>query len=257
MAGVRPIDTGTAELVQDRDTPRCWTLMVNGVPSSWVDLDDPSVLGFEYLATMRTLLDGHRPPPERVDALHLGGAGCTLPRALAVERPRSRQVVAEIDGALVELARSVFGLAAVPGMRLRVADGAAVLASTRDACVDLVVRDAFAGDTVPGELRTTAFTRDVARALRPDGLYLANVADRPPLGLARAEAATAMSVFTHVAVVAEPGVLRAGVTPTWSWRRRAPHCRWTPGCVQSGAARHRCASSPGRTSPRSRPLPSR
>ena len=182
--------------------------MVNGVPSSWVDLDDPSVLGFEYLDTMRTLLDGHRPPPDRVDALHLGGAGCTLPRALAAQRPRSRQVVAELDGALAELARSVFGLAAVPGMRLRVADGAAVLAWTRDASVDLVVRDAFGGDKVPEAMTTAAFTREVARALRPDGLYLANVAGRPPLGLARAEAATALSVFSHVSVVAEPGVLR-------------------------------------------------
>lgn len=183
-------------------------MLVNGVPSSWIDLDDPSVLGFEYLDAMRTLLDGHRPPPERVDALHLGGAGCTLPRALAAERPRSRQVVAEVDGALVELARSAFGLAAVPGMKLRVTDGATALAATRDASVDLVVRDAFAGDTVPRELTTTTFGRDVARALRPDGLYLANVADRPPLGLARAEAATALSLFAHVGVVAEPGVLR-------------------------------------------------
>ena len=93
-------------------------------------------------------------------------------------------------------------------MKLRVTDGAAALTATRDDSLDLLVRDAFAGDTVPRELTTTTFTRDVARALRPDGLYLANVADRPPLALARAEAATALAVFAHVAVVAEPGVLR-------------------------------------------------
>jgi len=157
---------------------------------------------------MRTLLDVHRPPPERIDALHIGGAACTLPRALAAARPRSRQVVAEIDPDLVELVRSSFGLAAVPGLRIRAADGLAVLAATRDAGVDLVVRDAFAGDAVPGGLQTAAFLADVARVLRPDGLYLANVADRPPLRLARAEAATALAAFPHVAVVAEPGVLR-------------------------------------------------
>ena len=44
--------------------------------------------------------------------------------------------------------------------------------------------------------------------LTPGGLYLANCADRPPLALARAEAATFARVFSHVAVVAEPGVLR-------------------------------------------------
>lgn len=205
---MHPIATGTAELVPDRDVPGCWTLLVNGVPSSWIDLDDPADLGFEYLEVMRTLLDGYRPPPDRVDALHLGGAGCTLPRALAADRPRSRQLVAEVDPDLVELARAAFGLAGVPGLRLRPVDGAALVAATPDASVDLVVRDAFAGDTVPAELTTTGFLGEVARVLRPDGLYLANVADRPPLRVARAEAATALAVFDHVALVAEPGVLR-------------------------------------------------
>ncbi len=181
---------------------------MNGVPSSWVDLDDPADLGFEYLDTMRTLLDVHRPPPERIDALHIGGAACTLPRALAAARPRSRQVVAEIDPDLVELARSSFGLAGVAGLRIRAVDGLDLLVATRDVSADLVVRDAFAGDAVPGALQTTSFLADAARVLRPDGLYLANVADRPPLRLARSEAATALAAFPHVAVVAEPGVLR-------------------------------------------------
>lgn len=178
------------------------------MPSSWVDLDDPADLGFEYLEVMRTLLDAHRPPPDRVDALHLGGAACTLPRALAADRPRSRQVVAELDGALVALVRSVLGVGSVPGLRLRVADGVAELAAARDASLDLVVRDAFAGAVVPPAMTTASFTADVARVLRADGLYLANVADRPPLSVARAEAATALAVFAHVALVAEPGVLR-------------------------------------------------
>ena len=48
----------------------------------------------------------------------------------------------------------------------------------------------------------------MAAALRPGGVYLANCADRPPLALARTEAATIASVFRHTALVAEPGVLR-------------------------------------------------
>jgi hypothetical protein len=44
--------------------------------------------------------------------------------------------------------------------------------------------------------------------LRPGGVYLANCADRPPLALARAEAATAAAVFRHVAVIAEPALLK-------------------------------------------------
>ncbi len=40
--GSWPVDTGRAELVPDGDGRRGWTLLVNGVPSSHVDLDDPS-----------------------------------------------------------------------------------------------------------------------------------------------------------------------------------------------------------------------
>ena len=44
--------------------------------------------------------------------------------------------------------------------------------------------------------------------LRPDGLYLVNCVDRPPLTLARAEAATLAAALGPVLVIAEPGVLR-------------------------------------------------
>jgi len=231
VAGSYAIATGTAQLVPDRDSDRRWTLNVNGVPSSWIDLDNPADLGFEYLDTMRTMLDDHLPPPHRVDAVHLGGAGCTFARALAAARPRSRQLVAEIDPDLVELARGSFGLSAVPGLRLRAVDGLSLLAATRDGSADLVVRDAFAGEAVPGELTTAGFLAEVTRVLAPDGLYLANVADRPPLRLARAEVATALCAFAEVALVAEPGVLRgrryanlvlaasAGTLPLDRWGR--------------------------------------
>lgn len=178
------------------------------MPSSSVDLTDPLDVDFEYLDIMARLLDSARPLPERVDAVHIGGAGCTLPCRIAAARPRSRQLVFEIDGALVDLVRDAFALAAVPGLKLRVADGADGVAGLAEDAWDVLVRDAFAGDVTPGHLTDLAFVREAARALRPDGLYLANVADRPPLTLARREVATARAVFAHVVLVSEPGVFR-------------------------------------------------
>lgn len=178
------------------------------MPSSYFDARDPAHVSFEYLETMSTLLDASRPSPERIDAVHVGGAACTLPRWIAAARPRSRQVVFEIDAGLVELARAEFGLANVPGLKLRVSDGAAGVAGTPTASVDLLVRDAFAGALTPQHLTTSAFVADVARVLRPDGLYLANIADRPPLTLARREVATAAGVFAHVALVSEAAAFR-------------------------------------------------
>jgi len=40
--------------------------------------------------------------------------------------------------------------------------------------------------------------------LRPGGVYVINLIDHPPLGFARAEAATLGAVFEHVALIAPP-----------------------------------------------------
>ncbi len=232
MAGLYPVDTGTAQLVADRDDPDRWTVFVNGVPSSTVHTADPLDLSaFEYLDIMGRLLDGWRPLRDRVDAVHVGGAGCALPRRVAASRPRSRQVVFEIDAALVELVRAAFDLAHVPGLKIRVGDGADGVAGLATGSWDLLVRDAFAGTVTPAHLTGDAFLGEVARVLRPDGLYLANIADRPPLTLARREVATARARFAHVALVSEPGLFRgrhhanlvlaasAAVLPVQDWTR--------------------------------------
>jgi hypothetical protein len=48
----------------------------------------------------------------------------------------------------------------------------------------------------------------VRRTLRPGGVYALNVIDHPPLKFIRAELATVMDVFPHVAVVAPEAALR-------------------------------------------------
>ncbi len=201
-----PIATGTAELTRERDDPDGVTLLVNGVPSSHLDLADPSRLEFEYMQQMAAVVD--RLPAGPVVAVHLGGAGCALARALHAARPGSRQLAVELDPVLAELVRRWFDLPRSPALRIRAGEARAELERLPDASADVVVRDAFAGDGVPAHLMTREFTAQVARVLRPGGVYLANCADRPPLTLARGEAATVADVFPHVAVIAEPGVLR-------------------------------------------------
>ncbi|HEY0215275.1 MAG TPA: fused MFS/spermidine synthase [Cellulomonas sp.] len=203
-----PIATGTVEVQRSPDDPDAVTLLVNGVPSSHLDLSDPLRLEFEYMQQMAAVLD-HMPPDDGpFRAVHLGAAGCALARWVAARHPGSRQVAVDLDPVLVALVRDWFDLPRSPALRLRVGDARAQLATLPDAGADVVVRDVFAGDRTPEHVETVEFVRDVARALRPGGVYLANCADRPPLALARAEVATAAEVFEHVGVVAEPGVLR-------------------------------------------------
>jgi spermidine synthase len=207
VAGSWPIDTGRAELLPDGDGRRGWTLVVNGVPSSHVDLDDPTRLDFEYVRWFADVLDVLAPEGDPLRVVHLGGGGCTLARYVAATRPRSRQVVLEIDAGVLDLTRQAFGVRSSPALRLVVADARAGLAGLRPAGYDVVVRDAFSGASVPAHLTTSEFLDQVRRVLTPGGVYLANLADDPRLGAARREAATALASFAHVALVAEPGQL--------------------------------------------------
>ena len=200
------IETGTAEVVPDRDDPRSVTLLVNGVPSSHLDLDDPTWLEFEYMQQMAAVVD--HLPPGPLDAVHLGAGACSLPRWLDAARPGSRQLAVDLDRLLLDQVREWFDLPRSPRLRLRAQDARAALTGLPAASTDLVVRDVFAGDATPGHVCTVEFLAEVARVLRPGGVYLANCADRPPLALARAEVATARAVLADVALVADPGQLK-------------------------------------------------
>lgn len=225
VAGLRQVDTGTVALVPDNDGRRGWTMLVNGVPSSHVDLDDPLRLDFEYVRWLADVIDLIEPPGGPLQVAHLGGAGCTLPRYVAATRPQSRQIVFEIDPGVVDVARESFGLRSGRLLKLRAADGREGLAELPDGSLDVIVRDAFSGALVPRHLTTRQFLADVARVLGPSGIYLANLADAPPLAKARDETATLLATFRHVALIAEPaqfGGRRFGNVVVAGARQRLP-----------------------------------
>ncbi|MEW2355645.1 fused MFS/spermidine synthase [Spirillospora sp. NPDC029432] len=202
------VASGEAELLRDADRDGGWVLMVGGVPQSYVDLADPTYLDFEYIRLMGDVVDCMAPPGTALDAAHIGGAGCTLPRYVAATRPGSRQVVFEPDGELVRLVRERLPVKNVPGLKIRITDGRAGTAALADAADDLLVMDAFAEASMPAELATREFALEAARVLRPGGVYLMNVADGFRLAYARRVVATVRSVFRHTLLLGEPGVLR-------------------------------------------------
>jgi hypothetical protein len=172
---------------------------------SYVDLEDPTHLEFDYTQWMGDAIDDMAAGP--LEAVFIGGGGFTLPRYVAATRPGSSSRVLEVDGDLVELARERLGLRTGPDLSVRVGDARVTLRGEPTDSADLVVGDAFGGVAVPWHLTTEEFAEDIRRVLRPDGLYLLNVIDYAPLGLVRAEDATLRAVFENVALVghAEPG----------------------------------------------------
>lgn len=203
----RAVDFGTAELIPDRYRPAGWTVAVDGVAQSYVDLTDPTVLPITYTTWIAKVLDLHRPPHFPVSAVFVGGGGCTLPRYLAATRPDSTQTVFELDGRLVDLLREHLDLDGVPGLQVQVQDGGAGVRALPGNSADVVVLDVFRGGAMVIDFATVEFLHEVRRVLRPGGVCTANVWDAADLGFALRVVASAREVFPHVLAFAEPGVL--------------------------------------------------
>jgi spermidine synthase len=198
-----------AEVIADPRRPSSRTLLLDGREAGQVDLADPRRLGFAYMRRIADLIDAFRPPGTGIDVVHVGGGAFALARYVTATRPRSRQEVLELDPGVVGLAREHLGLRPSPRLRVRVGDAAELLARRPDRSADLVIGDAFDGPDVPAQLAGEAFARDVARVLRPSGVYALNVIDVPPNDAVRAHDAVLRAVFAHVAWIGPPGVLRA------------------------------------------------
>lgn len=216
LNGGRPGDPGGIELLRDLDRARAWMLLVDGTPQSYVDLDDPLYLEFEYVRRLGHVLDLAGPAGEPLRVLHLGAGALSLARYVAATRPGSGQLAVESDAALVELVRRRLPLSQparrVAGtrgrVRIRIADAREVVEELPAGSFDAVIADVFSGARTPAHLTSAEFDRAVARALAPAGIYAVNVGDGPPLNHARARLAAMCSVFGETCLIAETAVLR-------------------------------------------------
>lgn len=205
---IRDVGQGTAKLMPDVDRERAWLLTVDGAPQSYVDLDEPEHLEFEYVRRLAHVLDCAAEPGAPLDLLHLGGGALTLPRYAAATRPGSRQQVVEFDAGLVALVAEHLPWGEDSGITVHAADARAWLGGAPAASADVVVADVFGGSRVPSQLTSLEYAREAARVLRPGGLYVANLADGAPFAFLRGQLANFGAVFAELTLIAEPGVLR-------------------------------------------------
>ncbi|HEY3907128.1 MAG TPA: fused MFS/spermidine synthase [Streptosporangiaceae bacterium] len=227
------VDSGTAELLRDADRASGWILLVDGTPQSYVDLDDPQYLDFEYVRRLGHLIDLAAEPGEPLRVLHLGGGGLTLARYVAATRPGSSQLAVDADAALVEFVRERLpldqpprrsvnrrpgrlpagvgrpGQSGQPGrIRIRIGDAREVLGQLPAESFDLVLADLFCGGRTAAHLTSAEFTEAAARVLTADGVFAVNVGDGRPLAHARARVATLQQVFGCTCVIADAAVLK-------------------------------------------------
>ncbi len=180
-------------------------LWLDTLRHSYVDVDDESHLEFTYMQWFGDALTAVAPDGEPVDALHVGGAGFTMPRYLRAEHPGSTSTVLELDPLLVEVAKDELGLELRDDIEVLIGDARLTIEALPEGGYDVAIGDAFGGVAVPWHLATREFIELIHARLRPEGIYAMNVIDYGPRAFLRAEIATIDVVFGHVAVIGRPG----------------------------------------------------
>ncbi|GIJ26321.1 hypothetical protein Vqi01_14830 [Micromonospora qiuiae] len=206
-----PCDVETAyhcaRVEADAGRPSGRTLLLNSAQHSYVDLADPTHLEYAYIRWIGAVADVIAPPGQRLDALHLGGGGFTVPRYLTATRAGTDNLVFEIDGGLVELGERQLGVVQGPDLRAVVGDARLLVTAEATDSRDFVVGDAFGHLVVPWHLATREMAAEIRRVARPGGVYVQNVIDYPPLRFITSEVATVAAEFRHVALIAPPEAL--------------------------------------------------
>ena len=187
-------------------------LLVDGIPQSHVDLEDPGYLDFEYVRRLGHVIDTAAPAGLPLRVLHLGAGALTLARYVAATRPGSAQLAVDADAALIDLVRARLPFRRTDSrggrIRVRIGDARAVLDRLPAGSFDVVIADVFAAGQTPASLTSVGFAAAARRALRDTGVLGVNVADGPPLAHAHAQVATVRSVFPHTCLIADASVLR-------------------------------------------------
>lgn len=197
--------------IQRRAATNEYLVRSDAYNSSYTDTADPGDLRLDYARDVAGAVHATAPSPARF--LYIGAGGFTLPLYFADAFPDSEHEVIDIDGRLVTEVTDTLGLdLETRGIATTIGDARVALTRPRPA-FDVIIGDAFAGQTVPWHLTTLEFVERVRSQLAPDGVYVMNLIDARDLALARAEIRTLNEVFADVVVLAPPAALAEGRGP--------------------------------------------
>lgn len=179
------------------------SLIIDQFRHAHVDLDDPEYLDIRYMRLFAdvagTLPDGP------IDVLHVGGGGFSLPRYLTAVRPGSTNTVLELDADLVQIAQDELGLTDADQLDIRTGDARLHLDDLPTDGFDLIVGDAYSGQSVPWHLTTIEVMTEFRRLLKDDGLYVMNVIDGGDNSFMRSQLATLREEFPQLVVIEPEG----------------------------------------------------
>jgi hypothetical protein len=186
-------------------------LLIHGI----VNPQNPAELIYPYEKLYQQVTESAFPQGGDITSFQIGGGTYSFPRYLAANYD-AKSIVAEIDPAVTDVARSHLGLRDSPEIEIQHEDARLEL-NERPAGerYDLVLGDAFNDIAVPYHLTTKEFNEKVADHLSPRGIYLVNVVDGKDYDFLRSYMATLTETFRNVGLMTVPGQPVAGERATF------------------------------------------
>ncbi len=141
---------------------------------SCFDVRDPERLVFSYSKLVLAGFTQIPQSPERILIIGLGGG--TLPMTLERIYPDAIIDTAEIDPAVVQVARDWFLYKDSDKQKIHTIDGRVFVKKQllRQVKYDVIILDAFNGDYIPEHMMTEEYFKEIKGILSPDGLLIAN-----------------------------------------------------------------------------------
>ena len=181
-AGWAGLAAGAGRVLLERDSVYHHILVVDdgaGIrhlrfDASWqsgMDLSDPNRLVYPYTRYFHLAM---ALVPDARRALFVGLGGGSTPKNFLVTYPHLAMDVAELDPAVVEVARQYFALPDDPRLNVTAVDGRIFVATARQR-YDVVFLDAYFADSIPFHLTTREFLQEVRRKLNPGGVVASNI----------------------------------------------------------------------------------
>lgn len=182
--------------VRDYEGIRALVVGDSDAEQTAIKLGDPLTLVHEYNRLLVSAIAA-RPQARRVLVIGLGGGA--LPLFLRARFPQIEVDAVEIDPAVVVVAQEYFGVKLDEKLRVHVSDARAFLEESKERW-DVVILDAYAGDSVPAHLAGADFVRLARARLSKGGVVASNVWGPPSPQYERLLAAH-RAVFPELLVV--------------------------------------------------------
>ena len=170
----------------------------NGARQSVVKIGDPDHLELSYA---RTVLTGLALSGKSQRMLVLGLGGGSLPMFLHKNFPQAIIDIAEIDPAVVAVAKKFFDVREDERLRIHLGDARSFVQASAPGRYDLILVDAYGAHSAPAHLTTREFALSLRRAIAAEGVVIGNLWRRPFNASYDSMVLTYLSVFEQIFVL--------------------------------------------------------